>query len=120
MLSSDDIRRYRALAAKHPDNVASKIITHLLDEYKTVTDENGILRLKTADKHGEYDDFTPCPFGKHKGQHLKDVPYDWLQWWFNQSKRDDILFDMDYGPWPKRLMAVKRLRLWDYLKEKQK
>lgn len=33
-----------------------------------------------------YTDETPCPFGKHSGKKLKDVPDDWLLWFYNQNK----------------------------------
>ncbi len=117
MLHNDEIRRYRALAAKYPGNVSSTIINKLLDELQAAGIEIRELRLKTADKYGEYDDFTPCPFGKeHKGQLLKDVPDDWLRWWLTQNSREEILTDMDFGrDWGKRAMAVKKLRLYDYL-----
>jgi hypothetical protein len=118
-LTLQEIRKYRALVQRHPGNVSAKIITHLLDELKVAHDEITKLRIATADKHGEYDDYTPIPFGQHKGERLKDVPEDYLYWWWSKnSDRSAILFDMDFGKWPDRISAVKKLRLHDYLKVK--
>jgi hypothetical protein len=47
------------------------------------------------------------------------VPNDYLRWWYGKnSDRSVIIMDMDFGPWPKRMAAVKKLRLHDYLKTK--
>jgi hypothetical protein len=114
-----EIREYRKLAAGHQNNISAKIITRLLDELQSVRDELVKLRLRCADKYTPYDDNAPCPFGQYKGERLADVPEDYLRWWFNTAgKREMIVLDMDYGPWPKRVAAFKRLKLYDYIKER--
>lgn len=121
-LTLSEIREYKALAQKYPDNRGSKIIMHLLDELETAGKEIVTLRFKTADMAGEYDDYTPCPFGtEHKGTRLKDVPWDWLMWWFSRNQdRATIILEMDYGPWPKRATALRKLRLHDYVRQRLK
>lgn len=120
-ITLSEIKDWRALALRNEGKRGSEIILRLLDELKLAHDEIIQLRLKTADKHGEYDDYTPCPFGKHKGDRLKDVPWDWLLWWISKNTdRDAIILEMDYGAWPKRATAVKKLRLFDYIKKRVK
>jgi len=121
-LTLSEIRSYKALAQKYPGKRGSEIILRLLDELQEAGKEIVELRLKTADMAGEYDDYTPCPFGTEwKGQRLKDVDWEWLQWWFSKNmRRDAIILDMDFGPWPQRKMAVKKLRLHDYIKRRMK
>ena len=121
-LSLSDIKEYKALALAYPGKRGSEVILRLLDEIQEYHREIVELRLKTADKFGEYDDHTPCPFGKEwKGYKLKDVDWEWLQWWFSKNmRRDEIIIDMDFGPWPKRKMAVRKLRLHDYIKRRLK
>jgi len=91
----------------------------LLDQLQIAREEITTLRLKTADKHGEYDDYTPLSFGQHKGEQLKDVPEEYLLWWWEQNQdRGTIILEMDFGTWPQRMGAVKRLRLHDYCKRR--
>jgi hypothetical protein len=121
-LTLSEIRSFKALAQKYPGKRGSEVILQLLDELRVAHDEIVELRLKTSDMRGEYDDFTPCPFGtEHKGTRLKDVPWDWLLWWYSKNKdRDIIIMDMDFGPWPRRHAAVKKLRLHDYIRQRLK
>lgn len=42
----------------------------------------------------EYDDLTPMPFGKHKGEPLQDVPAHYLHWlWIQKPLYDRKLED---------------------------
>lgn len=121
-LTLSEIRSFKALALSHPGKRGSEIILRLLAELQEAHSEIVQLRLKTSDMKGEYDDYTPCPFGtEHKGTRLKDVPMDWLLWWFGKNQdRPSIILEMDYGPWPRRHAAVKKLRLHDYIRQRLK
>lgn len=77
------------------------------------------LKLAAVDKHGEWGEHTPFPFGKHKGEPIGEVPESYLRWWYeNNSDRGAIIIEMDFGPWSQRIAAVKKLRLYDYCKSK--
>jgi hypothetical protein len=116
-LTLNEIRNYRALIQQHPNNISSRIIARLLDVVQLYHDDLVAAKLAAADKYGPYDDGTPMPFGKYKGERLADVPDDYLNWWFDKNRdRSAIILEMDYGSWPQRASAAKKLRLHDYLK----
>jgi|SRR6516164_482081 hypothetical protein len=119
-LTLSEVREYKALALAHSGKRGSEIILRLLDELREAHEEIVTLRFKVADMYGEYDDYTPCPFGTEwKGCRLKDVGWEWLQWWYSKNMdRQSIINEMDYGPFPKRKMATKKLRLHDYVRRR--
>lgn len=85
-------------------------------------------RLKQIadEQNSEYSDYTLMTFGKYgkppEGpKKLADVPNEYLEWWFNKnSDRNIIILEMDHGPFQQRAVAIKKLRLHDYIKRKQR
>jgi len=118
MLTLAQIKEYKALAAKHPNNVASKIITNLLDELQQARTEIIKLRSDAIDRRGPYTDDSLMPIGKqYKGELLALVPDDYLRWWINQPEnkaRESIEIDVRFKSYPEKAFAVQRLKLHDY------
>jgi hypothetical protein len=106
------LQECRALADAHPTNISAKIIVELCDEIDR-------LRMKGSGSNGSapFNDGTPFPFGKYKGDPLCEVPDDYWNWWFNQnSDRGTIDLEAQFSPFPKKMVAIKKLKLHDYWK----
>ena len=112
-----ELAKYRALAEHHKkDRGAARIILKLLDEIDLLKKKAG-----AGNNKGPLRDDSPFPFGKHKGTELHEVPQDYLHWWFNQnSDRGMIELEVQCHPFPKKMIAIKKLRLHDYLAAKFK
>lgn len=118
MLTLADIKGYKALVAKHPDNVASKIITHLLGELSEARQIIFKLRSDAIDKRGAFTKDTLMPFGQYKGEPLELVPPDYFKWWAGQPEnldRESIEIDMRFKGYPEKAFAIQRLKLYDYI-----
>lgn len=46
--------------------------------------------LSKIDTSNEYNDLTPMPFGRYKGELLQDVPASYLHWLWTQRPLSDI------------------------------
>lgn len=83
------------------------------------------LRQIADEQNSEYSDYTIMPFGKYSKppdgpKKLADVPDDYLEWWFKENgRREVIILEMDYGPYAQRAAALKKLRLHDYIKRRK-
>lgn len=118
MLSLDEIKRYKALAAKYPDNVASKIITHLLGEMDEARRIIIKLRSDGIDRRGPFTENSLMPFGQYKGELLQHVPPEYLDWWAKQPEnrnRESIEIDVRFKSYPEKAFAQTRLKLYDYI-----
>jgi hypothetical protein len=124
MLTLAQIKEYKALAAQHPGNVSSKIITHLLGELQEARSEIIKLRSEAIDRRGPYTDHSIMPIGKqYKGEPLELVPDDYLRWWITQpdnSNREGIETDVRFASYPEKAFAIQRLKLYDYTADRLK
>jgi len=116
-VSLQDIKSYLALVKRYPDNVSSKIITRLLDELQSYRTELIRLRAAMVDKRGPLTDDSLCPFGQYKDERLGDVPDEYLRWWFRENSDRSILeLEVHCLGYPKKAIAIQKLKLHDYLK----
>jgi len=80
------------------------------------------LRQIADEEHAVMSEYSLMPFGKYARpplgpRKLADVPKDYLKWWLaNNPDRGVILLEIQHGEYAKRAMAVKALRMWDFLK----
>lgn len=117
-LTLADIKRFKALADKHPGNVASKIIDRLLGELSEARQEIIKLRSDAIEKRGPMTGDSLMPFGQYKGEPLKLVPPDYLKWWMSQPEnvnREAIEIDVRFKSFPEKAFATQRLKLYDYI-----
>ncbi len=121
MLTLQDLRRYRSLAEQHPNNVSSKIIIRLLDEIKVMREDNQLLNAAVFARKGALQPFcgdTSMPFGQYKGEALHDVPSEYLHWWLKRQNVEALSADAAVSPYPARGIAMLKLKLCDYIKNR--
>ena len=119
MLTLTEIKEYRNLAAKYPNNTSAKIINRILDDMQEQRRELNVLRARLTDKSGPYTENTLMPFGKYKGEPLHEVPAGYFQWWFNLNSDWDVIYiEVLYAPHKERAIARMKLKLHDYIKAK--
>lgn len=119
MLSLDQIKEYRALAAQYPTKRAAQIINHILDDNQEMRRELNQLRAKQLDKSGPFSATTLMPFGKYKGEPMHEVPDDYLSWWIEQNPDWDVIYiEVLYAKFPERAIAKQKLKLHDYVTER--
>jgi hypothetical protein len=115
-ITQAEVRRWRRLAERYPSKEGSIAITRLLDERQAFRDYINRLRVELTDKKGPITKNSACPFGYYKGQCMSEVPDSYLRWWLSQNKdRSVIEMEVQYHGYPKKAIAIKKLKLWDYL-----
>lgn len=117
MLTYSQLQEYRKLTARYPNNVSAKIINELLNDLQEARNEIFKLRRERLDKKGPLTDDSPMPFGQYKKEKLplREVPEDYLRWWYGQQDKERLEMDAELADYPKRAVALKLLKLYDYL-----
>ena len=119
MLTLQQVKDYRDIAAKHPGHKSAEIINTLLDELEPLRKELNRLRARELDKSGPYMDGTLMPFGKYKGEPLHEVPEDYLRWWLEQNPDWDVIYiEFLYAKYPEKAIAGSKLKLHDYVMDR--
>jgi hypothetical protein len=118
-LTLAQIKQYRQLAAKHPSNVASKIIIRILNELRRQKLRNDQLEAAVFGSKGRNAPLNGdnlMTFGEHKGSLLRDVPNDYFGWWLSKQNLQALEIDAEHKPYPARGAALQKLRLYDYVR----
>lgn len=119
MLTLQEIKEYRALAAKYPDTKGGKAINRILDDTQEIRRELNRLRAQLLDKSGPYQPDSLMPFGKYRGEPLHEVPDDYLKWWLEQNPDWDVIYvECLYSKFPERAIAKLKLKLHDYITQR--
>ena len=80
------------------------------------------LRQIADEENSVMSEYSLMPFGKYAKppdgpRKLADVPKEYLKWWMSiNPDRGVILLEVQFGEYANRAVAVKKLRMWDFLK----
>src|SRR5262249_44694641 len=108
------LRRVKALVKAFPADVSLETIERLIKAWEIV--RAAIYRLREPEKGEPMTDDSICPFGKHKGEPLRNVPDSYLRWWIKQNPdRNAIESKAATFDYRERAVALRGLKLWDYI-----